>query len=51
MTTFLLTALIQALKENRLERVQEELESVKEDFFEAKNAFNEKPKEIKKRET
>lgn len=51
LTTFLLTALIQALKENRLERVQEELESVKEDFFEAKNAFNEKPKEIKKRET
>ena len=50
LTTFLMTALMQALKENRLERVQVERESVKEDFFEVKSAFNQKPKEFQQRE-
>lgn len=48
LTTFLMTALIQALKENRLERVQAERESVKENYFDVKNAFSEKPKVIQK---
>ena len=44
LTTFLATALLQAYKEERLERVQEKREAVKNDFFEVKNAFSEKPR-------
>ena len=51
LTTFLMTALIQALREDRLERVQVERESIKEDFFEVQSAFSEKPKDVQKRET
>lgn len=48
LTTFLSTALVQALKEGKLERVQKKRETVKIDFFELKNAFSEKPKQVDK---
>ena len=48
LTTFLSTALVQALKEGKLERVQKKRETVKIDFFELKNTFSEKPKQVEK---
>lgn len=46
LTTFLTTALLMAVKKERLERVQQKREGIKNDFFEVKNAFSEKPKAV-----
>lgn len=45
LTTFLTTTLLMALREGRLERVQQKREGIKKDFFEIKNTFSQGPKQ------